>query len=366
MLREARDLIMSEKETWDLMVRCLAGEATAAEQQMLAGWLATSHSHRELYEELLSIWQDAAPGTMPTVQRPDALVAYEALSERIHRATPAIGIIEIETREAHAISPNPSRRIFTPLQIAASFLLLATCGALGYYLLSGPWNTAGQNWVTAVNAGGKPRRVTLPDSTHVWLHGHSSLSYPEAFDANRREVKLTGEAFFEVTENKEAPFSVTAGALRTTVLGTSFDINAFEQDQHISVTVLTGRVQVARATAERYEVLGVLKPNEKIMYSRQANDYKLLQLANVYNETSWKDGTLRFRDMNFGQIARKLEQWYGVTIEFENKAVMQCELEGTFSNVSLEKVLKMLSMTANFTYRVEGQTVTITGASCLD
>jgi transmembrane sensor len=359
---------MSEKDTWDLMVRCLAGEATTAEEEVLAGWLATSQSHRELYAELRSIWQDVMPGMTATAQKPDALEAYEALSARIRRATPAVETVEADTSVMpFAQEVNLSRRLFTPLQIAASFLLLATCGALGYYFVSGTWSTASQRWVTAANTSGKPQRITLPDSSHVWLHGQSALTYPEAFEENRREVKLRGEAYFEVTENKQAPFSVTAGALRTTVLGTSFDINAFDQEEQISVAVLTGRVEVARATTEqRYEVLGVLRPNEKILYNRQANDYKMMQLANAYNEASWKDGVLRFRDMNFGQITRKLEQWYGVSIQFENKAIMQCELEGSFNNVPLEKVLKMLSMTANFTYRIEGQTVTIAGASCLE
>lgn len=355
---------MTDSEKWILITRCITGEASAEEQKQLTRWLSERSENREFYDDICSAWNEAKPKEREDLK---SLGAYYKLRKRIEAAAVPQMLVVPDTHV-----PVERKLVAWPrmLRIAASFVLLLSLTGLLYLIVPNAFEPEPVAWESVYNPAGKRSRIQLPDSSIVWLNAESTLSYPAVFQKTKREVKLSGEAFFEVTRNKAAPFHVTAGSIRTTVLGTSFNIHAFDNEADATVTVVTGKVSVTEVLRQENRgesnVLGVLTANKKIVFSKTARHAELTTLEDTYHDIAWKDGVLAFHDLTFGEIAERLEHWYGVTIRFEHDMLRECPLEGTFSDLPLDQVLKLLKMTANFNYSIHGKEVMISGKSCTE
>ena len=185
---------------------------------------------------------------------------------------------------------------------------------------------------------GEKLDLLLPDGSKVILNADSSLSYPEQFDNTTRSVTLKGEAYFDVKENTAVPFVIKTGALKTTVLGTSFNINAYEQRKKIKVTVATGKVIINDSKKNRMELL----PNQQGAFEKHSRTI-IKKGVKSSDFTEWKDGILKFNNMKLKDAMYKLELWYGVEISFNNEAIKNCRFTGKFNKESLETVLKSLT-----------------------
>jgi ferric-dicitrate binding protein FerR (iron transport regulator) len=260
-------------------------------------------------------------------------------------------------------------RPVTLVRIAAGLLLLMT--ALG----AGWWSTRSngpvQRWLAPavvykefVNATGQQAHLTLGDGSQVWLNVDSRLKYPEKFTNNGRNVYLTGEALFEVTQDRRKPFRVHTQRLVTTVLGTSFQVRAYADDRLAQVTVSTGKVAVQpvdslRPTGRPY----LLHPQQRVVLDKESG--RMHQDSTDLTElTALKSGDLYLRDMTFREIARRLERWYGVQITIGSDALKTCAFSATFKRLPLRDVLDRLQLTAGFQYRITGKRVRIEGGSC--
>jgi ferric-dicitrate binding protein FerR (iron transport regulator) len=165
---------------------------------------------------------------------------------------------------------------------------------------------------------GKRSRVTLPDNTIVWLNSGSKLIYPVRFTADKREVFLEGEAIFEVSRNEEHPFFVLTNQLDVKVLGTVFNLSAYNDDKTVKTVLETGSVEL------RYKsnFLGLQLKKEMIpgtMAVYDPSEKSIVQTkVNTENHTSWKDGYFIFDQQSLEGIAKKLSRYYNVPIEFED------------------------------------------------
>lgn len=190
-------------------------------------------------------------------------------------------------------------------------------------------------------------RLTLSDGTKVWLNAASSITFPTAFPAGRREVSVTGEAYFEVARESNRPFTVRAGRETVRVLGTAFNVNAYADEASVNTTLEEGRVQTAQ---------GVLKPGEQ---SRTfADGHTDRRRVNVAAVTAWKDGNFQFDSDDLPTVMRQLARWYGVRVVYTGAAP-----GGTYSgevgrNTNLSNVLKILEL-SGLRCRIEGDTVTV-------
>jgi ferric-dicitrate binding protein FerR (iron transport regulator) len=224
----------------------------------------------------------------------------------------------------------------------------------------------------------------LSDGTRVWLNAGSKLTYPSVFPHDRREVKLEGEAYFEVAKGSKAPFSVHAGKITVGVLGTSFNVKAYNDDKNIETTLITGKVQVTLDNEPEKPIL--LSPHEKLTIvneveavreekrtGRQAPEpekaynalrYQVQTLphsnGNGFVETAWLDNKLVINDESFANVAHMLERKYDVIIHFDDEHLMQEHISGVFEKESIEEVLHILAMTTGFRYRIEGKTIFLT------
>jgi transmembrane sensor len=208
------------------------------------------------------------------------------------------------------------------------------------------------------NIEGRKTTFNLPDGTIVKLNSSSKLQFPKYFDKDKREVTLEGEAFFEVTKNKEKPFIIKSGSITTTVLGTSFNVNAYPSSDQIQVAVVTGKVKVETDVQGINKETVFLEPNKKAVYKR-ANGLLTTTSFLIEEDIAWKDGVIIFKNAEALDVIQKLEEWYGVEITIENKSPKKWNLSAKFENENLEHVLKVIGHQIGFKFKIKEKKVTI-------
>ncbi|MDN5210740.1 FecR domain-containing protein [Fulvivirgaceae bacterium BMA12] len=205
---------------------------------------------------------------------------------------------------------------------------------------------------------GEQKTVKLPDGTIVRLNYGSRLIFPSEFGDSSRQVTLSGEAFFDVKPNPDKPFIITTKDVQTIVLGTSFNINAYSDEDEIQVMVVTGKVRVQNgADADKLEDV-MLLPYEMVSLHRLTGRV-VKEKYDPSEYLAWKEWTLIFRKATFDEIIDKLEKWYGVDIQIDQDLHIQGRFNGEFHNQSLEYVLKGLSFSNRINFELKDKTVTI-------
>ncbi|WP_304516535.1 FecR family protein [Cecembia rubra] len=201
---------------------------------------------------------------------------------------------------------------------------------------------------------GQKTRIKLPDGSYVYLNSESSITYLTDFSDNRT-IFLKGEAFFEVKSDPLKPFTVITGPISTRALGTSFNINAYEEQLDIQVALATGKIKVSN------EVNGqelLVDPGEGIDFHRHT-DMMSKEKVDIQKVLNWKNGILQFEKVPFPQVIKTLERWYGVDFEVKNQKEMpQYKCSGTFEpNEYLSNVLSVLAYSVDFSYTLQGKKV---------
>lgn len=194
---------------------------------------------------------------------------------------------------------------------------------------------------------GKSSQITLSDGTKVWLNAGSQLMYPSVFAKNQREVLLIGEAFFEVVRNEESPFIVRVDCVDIEVLGTSFDISAYPDDNIFETVLVSGSVSVflkKEGFLSGKEKV-VLNPNQMIVLNKKEGIGKVSEVdVSVY--TSWKDGMFQFERKDLNRILRKLERYYNKKIHIKDPLLGGYKISGKLDlKSSLSEVLDVIQLT---------------------
>lgn len=163
-------------------------------------------------------------------------------------------------------------------------------------------------------------RITLPDGTQVWLNAASSIRYPVAFSGTERSVEITGEAYFEVKKNALQPFKVKLQEhIEIEVLGTHFNVHAYQDESSSKTSLLEGSVRVHDVTAPGRSV--ILKPGQQARISTgQVNPRIIVNDADVTRSVAWKNGLFNFEDQNLEEVMRQLSRWYDIDVIYEKKA----------------------------------------------
>jgi transmembrane sensor len=197
-------------------------------------------------------------------------------------------------------------------------------------------------------------QLTLPDGTRVWLNAASSITYPTAFSGSGRSVTISGEAYFEVTKKANSPFHVRIGdRADIQVLGTSFNVNAYEDESDIRATLLDGKIKV-----EQQQRSMVLAPGQQarlhtgLLTTASVPAIRVIDHADIDKVMAWKNGYFNFEDMRFGEAMRQLARWYDIDVVYEN-GIPDIPLGGeTSRNLKLSDLLKGLAG-AGVKYRLE-------------
>ncbi|MES1249681.1 MAG: FecR domain-containing protein, partial [Chitinophaga rupis] len=167
----------------------------------------------------------------------------------------------------------------------------------------------------ATGRGEQSPPLTLSDGTRVWLNAASSIRYPVAFSGDARQVEITGEAYFEVAKDPTKPFYVRARDVKVEVLGTHFNINAYQDEPSMRTTLLEGSVKViAGGASQRGRKEMLLSPGEQAQVGKDVN---LVKAVDVDQVMAWKNGMFNFNHTDLQSVLRQLARWYDIDVQFE-------------------------------------------------
>ncbi len=237
--------------------------------------------------------------------------------------------------------------------------------ALGVPVLYVTLQFVGVPQQSIITLAGERKTVTLPDGSVVQMNAESTLTFPEKFTGKSREVILSGESFFEIKKDSKRPFSIDTEQLRTTVLGTSFNIKANE-GAAVEVTVATGRVQVAtRDEKENGESETLIaSPKQQIVWDGRSR--KLFKKeVELESYLSWKEDVFFFENTPLQEVIRQLEKRYAVDLILIDDALLHCKITGKYKNEGLKNILEGLRFINGIEYHIETpKKITINGKPC--
>lgn len=191
-------------------------------------------------------------------------------------------------------------------------------------------------------------QIQLADGTQVWMNSLSELEYPVSFSTQERKVKLSGEAYFEVTKNPSAPFIIEANGYEVFVLGTSLNISAYSGDGFIQTTLVTGALEVNNREGTAYK----LNPGQMAMINHDGQEISI-NYVDTRLYTSWREGILHFNKITLQELAIKLERWYDVDIQFANEQTSKLLFSGAMENSrDVRFLLNLIGQAANVDFEI--------------
>ncbi|AMP97521.1 hypothetical protein AY601_0568 [Pedobacter cryoconitis] len=336
-----------DQENWKFVMDYLSAKEHASgdvqkieqEEKKIQEWLSKDSGHQKELDQALWLWKHTA--TLP--ENDEWKESFNVI-------------------QASLLQEAPQKTINFKIWLAVAAIFTAVALFTLFYKIQQPvLQQTSMAWITKSASSGKMINVMLPDGTQIWLNSCSSISYPENLrHADLRTVKLKGEAFFKVKRDVKHPFIVHSLNIQTRVLGTSFNIRAW-QGQQTEVTVLTGKVAVSRDSAGTQSAAIHLLPNQKA-----AGNSAKLHLENVEDAQTaigWTEGKMVFDQLPVKEVFETLERRYAVKI-IADQSFKGCKLTAKFNNVSLNEVLKTLQMTLDIHYTINKHTIYIKGGKC--
>jgi len=222
---------------------------------------------------------------------------------------------------------------------------------------------------------GNKTKVSLPDGSQVWLNAGSRLDYTNSnFNQSLREVKLSGEAYFDIAHKEGKPFIVRSGNMRIRVLGTKFNVKAYPEEQNIETSLIKGSVEIT--IKDRPDDKYILRPNEKLVVSNEGltrksatiNQTKLNTSGednadivalkkvdysvneNIVIETAWVENKLVFHSEKFSDLAKKMERWYDIQIRFRDTDKAAYRFTGIFTTETIQQALQAMQVVHSFQF----------------
>ncbi|MEM1134387.1 MAG: FecR domain-containing protein [Bacteroidota bacterium] len=260
---------------------------------------------------------------------------------------------------------RPTKFIFKYAAVI-TFLLLAGLFLFNNYKKEQIPKVASIEWKEKLTVSGEKAQITMKDGTKILLNSSSKIKYPAEFNEITREVYLEGEAYFEVAHNPNKSFIIQSGTVEIEVLGTTFNVSAYAEDNSIAVSLLEGKVSVKKIGSVKQDTLN---PMQQYYYNK-GQELALVQPFNVKAVFGWKDNEFVFDDMPLGEVTKILARQYGVPFKYENEGLKKCTIRADFENEPLWTVLDILSYVGKINYEIinkDGKidTVILKGNGCI-
>lgn len=361
---------MDKSRFIELLTRKMAGDLSCEEQQELDGLI-------EKYPDAV-YYDDALREVFEPTQVDD--VVLEDLYER-HKM-----------RHGHKLDFNKTRKLnwlldgkLRQLVVAAS--VLCCIGLLISLLLIRNSSSirAGGFDTEIVAEKGVRKKIILPDGTAVWLNADSKLSYDSGMNESEvRQVMLVGEAFFDVAKNKRKPFVLQTDQMSIKVLGTSFNVKAYPDEEKSETTLIEGSIELSVNSRPDEKI--ILKPSEKIAITElhkkeqpqdkkgqpqdsPSPDHLTMTIKNIspikmadnefIKETSWIQSRLIFQNETMQDLLPKLERWYDVKFIVKDEKIRSYHYTGTFTKETISQALSALQLTKPFNYKIDRDEITL-------
>lgn len=252
------------------------------------------------------------------------------------------------------IERSRRRRLWIRISAVAVSITLLLCIS-NYISFHEGYKKLNSQMVEMVNPMGMRSSIILPDGTKVILNAGTTLSYPTAFVSDQREVKVNGEAFFEVSHDKDHPFIVNAEDVKVKVLGTKFNVKAYDDDDNIEVTLAEGKVGVGLDTKNLIQIM----PGQQIKYMKASHRF-IKREVRLQSYTSWICGKFYFTNYSLEKIAKQLERSFNVRIQILGNDLRNAAFTGDFvRGENIDQILRVMTANRPIKYKIEGDQITI-------
>jgi transmembrane sensor len=373
----------------EIILKDIKQEANEEELRILRDWLSQSDSNRSVYENLKQ--KDSISKGIKARKSIDSQLAWQKVNEKISREKKSYKSILIVALKYAAVIAIPllvatilllqndyssdSKVSFSKLEkqintLQESSLItadgkivsLSDANADSVLVIDGTnvtkdeseiyYNKASKNdqeikYNTLITPKSRVFNVILADGSKVWLNASSAIKYPTQFNSQERKVYLTGEAFFEVTKDPEKPFIVSTSEMEIEVLGTSFNVMAYPEDELVEATLVEGEVKVKTLNSEL-----IIEPGTQAQFNRKSNKVEE-KFVDAELFTSWKDGKYIYDYENIEVVMRKLSRWYAVEIFYIEDEVRNLHFSGTLYNYNnIEQTLYIIELATNIKFEI--------------
>lgn len=385
------DRIIKEQYIVSLIVKEMAGTISEPENFELQCWLSESQEHQKSYEQLKQTKIDEELQRYRRLDSREGWKKYKALrgGERRHRimrwnsvaaaviillmgmwvlmrpgqlAEESIGGAPGSSKAVLVLADGTQKELATPgkeeILHLGTMMVKNNGTSICYETVQ---KSAAESSIVynelKIPAGGEYQLV-LADGTHVWLNSQTKLRYPVRFTGNKREVYLEGEAYFEVTKDKEHPFCVmTRKAVSVEVLGTSFNVRAYQDEETIETVLEEG---VVRMSTDKQQI--VLNPGQRAVYQIAGGQMQVGE-ADTQIYTSWRKGMFVFNDITVEAIMRDLTHWYDVEVFYSDERVKHQMFNGKVKRYdNIQGLLKAMELAGGVRFELNGRTLIVSSA----
>ena len=385
------DLLKKRFDIAQLIAEELTGTIDEKDRVVLARWLDEDERHREEYADILEslktgneAWKDQERGRQlmesrwgavksHTVQKTGRWITWSKYAavivlfvsigifglvneEKQEVENGTVAQIEHGSMKAQLVLANGKKvdlRPETSLQLeeVGGTRILTSDNRIKY---SGKDSLAGQSAEVKYNTLIVPRggefSLELADGTRVWLNAESRLRYPVAFTGKERKVEMEGEVYFEVAKNKEKPFIVTVNGVDIRVLGTSFNVSAYQEE--VVTTLVEGKVQLKKGNEQV-----ILSPNQQAIWS---DDEFRVKQVDARNYVLWKEGIFYFEDVDLETILDDMARWYNVNVFYMNPALKEMKFSVEIRRYGdINEILRRIGQTKRVKFEIKDRTINV-------
>lgn len=319
----------------------LQGNCTAAELELALNIFEDSRYHFILHNLLSEYWNEKLIHNSLSLDNEDKLSIIFRIHQKIHK-----------DNERKLLLKSGKNKILLLARIVAILLI----GLFAGIFLVRYANYNHQEF-TSITPSGSISQFILPDETVVYLNSGSRLTFTNNF--RKKNIRLEGEAWFDVNKNDKVPFIIETTDYSVHVTGTKFNVKAYETDKDVVTTLEEGQIKIYPQHGNVKDVK-VLMPGQQLIFNKTTNTYRLKPSVNTKIYSSWKENKLIFINMNLKELFKLLERKYGVNILVRNDDILNHHYDGTIKNESIIEVLNLVKETIPIRYKIEGQNIIIT------
>ncbi|NDV58300.1 FecR family protein [Bacteroides sp. 519] len=311
----------------NILLKYFTRSLDALQEQQVEAWFNESDENRKIAEDIYYIYYSTQ--TLQQIRKTNPVEALKKVNKKI------------------GCNRNQKSFIYQFQRIAAILAIPLLCTTL-YFLLQ----KEADHYLEFRTNPGMVASFKLPDNSEVWLNSSSYLKCPVNFSGNTRKVHLEGEAYFAVTKSKKQKFVVeTASDVKVEVLGTEFNVEAYPDDDYISTTLVTGKVEVKYYSQEGRETSQILHPGERAMYNKKNLLFESEEVPVLVN-VAWKDMKVVLRKTPLEEMIKILSKRFDVDFIILNKDLKNNTYTGTFDEQQLDDVLEGLKLSTGIRYRI--------------
>ncbi|MBN1820255.1 MAG: FecR domain-containing protein [Prolixibacteraceae bacterium] len=307
----------------------ITGKETKAEKEYLESWLEENSKNKKLFENLRS--ENNLANKVEQIDSFDAEDAWRKYTKRI----------DLQKK---------IRRLGWWRVAAVIFFIIGIGGIISNFLYFSSEISNHKLLVTTVQTEkGQTSKVILPDSSVVWLNSATKLTYASDFSIENRNVTLSGEAYFDIVRNEKNPFIVLCKDINIRVLGTEFNVCSECKNNKVDVILDKGSIELSHMENKFQSFL--LKPGERAVFNGAQNTMTVSKVTST-KYTSWKDGVLIFENDPMGDVIKKLENWYDITIDVQDSKVYNLIFNATIIDESIEDLFELMKYSCDINYKI--------------